>query len=248
MLVLRSLLFNLAFFGFGGGYLILGVPLLLGPRRLQRRAMRWMAQALVWIMGWSVGVKIRVTGREHLPVEGGALIAAKHQSAFDTVIWFTLVPDVAYVMKKELFLIPFYGWFARRAPMIGVDRAAGGRAMRQMIREAQELTRQGRQIVIFPEGTRTSPGQRVPYQPGVVALASTLKLPVIPVATNSGEFWGRRNFIKRPGVLEVRVLPPLVVPREELLERLEDVIETEQLKLGRHDAPEPARQRACSRS
>lgn len=236
MLVLRSLLFNLIFFGFGAGYLILGAPLLLGPRRFQRRAMRWMAQGLVWLMGRTVGVTVHVTGREHLPVEGAALIAAKHQSAFDTVIWFTLVPDVAYVMKKELFSIPFYGWFARRAPMIGVDRAGGGKAMRQMMREAQEVARQGRQIVIFPEGTRTSPGQRVPYQPGIVALASTLKLPVIPVATNSGEFWGRRNFLKRPGVLEVRVLPPLLLPREELLERLEQVIETEQLKLGRNSA------------
>lgn len=231
MLVFRSLMFNLFFFGFGAGYLILGVPLLLGPRRFQRRAMRWMAQGLVWLMAKTVGVTVRVTGREHLPVEGAALVAAKHQSAFDTVIWFTLVPDVAYVMKKELFSLPFYGWFARRAPMIGVDRAAGGKAMRQMLREAQQVIRDDRQIVIFPEGTRTSPGQRVPYQPGIVALASTLKLPVIPAATNSGEFWGRRNFLKRPGVLEVRVLPPLRLPREELLEGLERVIEEEQLRM-----------------
>lgn len=237
MLVLRSLMFNLIFFGFGAGYLILGVPLLLGPRRFQRRAMRWMAQGLVWLMAKTVGVTVRVTGREYLPVEGAALIAAKHQSAFDTVIWFTLVPDVAYVMKKELFSIPFYGWFARRAPMIGVDRAAGGKAMRQMIREAQVVIREGRQIVIFPEGTRTTPGERVPYQPGIVALASTLKLPVIPVATNSGEFWGRHHFLKRPGTLEVRVLPPLVLPREELLERLEQVIETEQLSMRRDARP-----------
>jgi 1-acyl-sn-glycerol-3-phosphate acyltransferase len=236
MLALRSLLFNMAFFGFGATSMILGVPLLLGPRRLQRRAMRWMAQVLIWLLDKTVGIKVRVSGREHLPACGPGLIAAKHQSAFDTVIWFTLVPDVAYVMKKELFNIPFYGWFARRAPMIGVDREGGGKAMRQMMREAQTLARQGRQIVIFPEGTRTTPGERVPYQPGIVALASTLKLPVIPVATNSGEFWGRHHFLKRPGVLEVRVLPPLVLPREELLGRLEQVIETEQLTMGR-DAP-----------
>ncbi len=95
------------------------------------------------------------------------------------------------------------------------------------------MIREGRQIAIFPEGTRTSPGQRIPYHPGVVALASSLKLPVIPAATNSGEFWGRRQFIKRPGVLEVRVLPPLVLPRDQLLEGLEQVIETEQLKMAR---------------
>lgn len=232
MLALRSLLFNLAFFGFGATSMILGSFFLLGPRRLQRRAMRWMAQIIVWLLSRIVGITIRVTGREHLPSAGPGLIAAKHQSAFDTIIWFTLVPDVAYVMKRELFRIPFYGWFARRAPMIGVDREGGGKAMRQMMREAQERAREGRQIVIFPEGTRTSPGQRVPYQPGIVALAASLKLPVIPVATNSGEFWGRHHFIKRPGVLEVRVMPPLQTPRGELLERLEQAIETEQLKLG----------------
>lgn len=232
MLALRSLLFNLAFFGFGATSMILGSFFLLGPRRLQRRAMRWMAQVMVWLLSGIIGIRIQVSGREHLPTSGPALIAAKHQSAFDTMIWFTLVPDVAYVMKRELFRIPFYGWFARRAPMIGVDREGGGKAMRQMMREAQEIAQQGRQIVIFPEGTRTTPGERVPYQPGIVALASSLKLPVIPVATNSGEFWGRHHFIKRPGVLEVRVMPPLQTPRGELLERLEQVIETEQLKLG----------------
>ena len=237
MLLLRSLLFNAVFFGLGAVLLILGSPLLLAPRRLQRRGMRAMAGITLWALRHTVGITIRVTGGEHLPASGAALIAAKHQSAFDTLIWFTLVPDVAYVMKKELFLIPFYGWYARRAPMIGVDRAAGSKAMRQMMRDAQALARDGRQIVIFPEGTRTSPGQRVPYQPGIVALASTLRLPVIPVATNSGEFWGRRRFLKRPGVLEVRVLPPLTVPREELLERLEQAIETEQAKLGRGTGP-----------
>lgn len=232
VLLLRSLLFNLAFFGFGAAFMILGSPLLLGPRRLQRRAMRGMAQALVWILCRTIGVTLRITGREHLPTAGAALVAAKHQSAFDTLIWFTLVPDVAYVMKKELFDLPFYGWFARRAPMIGVDRAAGGKAMRQMMRDAREVAREGRQIVIFPEGTRTAPGQRIPYQPGIVALASTLNLPVIPVATNSGEIWGRRDFLKRPGLLEICVLPPLAVPRGELLGKLEQVIEDEQRRLS----------------
>ncbi len=232
VLLLRSLLFNVAFFGLGASFMILGCPLLLGPRRLQRRAMRGMAQALVWSLCRTIGVTLRVSGREHLPASGAALIAAKHQSAFDTLIWFTLVPDVAYVMKKELFRLPFYGWFARRAPMIGVDRAAGGKAMRQMMRDARDVAQEGRQIVIFPEGTRTAPGQRIPYQPGIVALASTLNLPVIPVATNSGEIWGRRDFLKRPGTLEIRVLPPLAVPRGELLEKLEQTIESEQRRFN----------------
>lgn len=231
LLILRSLLFNVAFFSFGAAGAVLGSPLLLGPKRLQRRAMRQLARFLVWIMEITCGIEVRVTGREHLPTAGPALIAAKHQSAFDTLVWFALVPDVAYVMKQELFRIPFYGRFARRAGMIGVDREGGAKAMRQMMREAQNSAKEGRQIVIFPEGTRTTSGERNPWHPGVVALASATKLPVIPVATNSGKFWARHHFIKRPGVLMINVLPPLRVPRDELLEALETVIETEQRKI-----------------
>lgn len=232
ILVLRSLLFNILFFGVAGMLAVLGSPLLLGPKRFQRRGMRQLARLLVWIMEKTCGIEVRVTGQEHLPASGPALIASKHQSAFDTLVWFALVPDVAYVMKQELFRIPIYGAFARRAGMIGVDREGGAKAMRQMMREAQASAREGRQIVIFPEGTRTTAGELKEWHPGVVALASAVKLPVIPVATNSGKFWARHHFIKRPGVLAINILPPLRdVPRDELLARLEAVIEAEQRKL-----------------
>ena len=231
VLLFRSLVFNVLFFGVAGGIAILGSPLLLGPRKLQRQGMRQLARLLVWIMEKTCGIEVRVTGREHLPVSGPALIASKHQSAFDTLVWFALVPDVAYVMKQELFRIPIYGAFARRAGMIGVDRDGGGKAMRQMMREAQVSAREGRQIVIFPEGTRTTTGVRNEWHPGIVALASAVKLPVIPVATNSGKFWARHHFIKRPGILSIDILPPLHVKRDELLARLEDVIEAAQRRI-----------------
>ncbi|WP_431303521.1 lysophospholipid acyltransferase family protein [Sediminicoccus sp. BL-A-41-H5] len=229
LLFLRSLVFNVLFFGVAGSFAVLGSPLLLGPKRFQRRAMGWLARLLVWIMEKTCGIEVRVTGREHLPAEGAALIASKHQSAFDTLVWFAIVPDVTYVMKQELFRIPLYGAFARRAGMIGVDREGGAKAMRQMMREAQVSASEGRQIVIFPEGTRTTIGERNEWHPGIVALASATKLPVIPVATNSGRFWARHHFIKRPGVLVISILPPLVdVPRDRLLATLEEVIEAEQ--------------------
>jgi len=231
ILFLRSLLFNVAFFGCGALCAILGTPLLLGPKRLQRRSMRQLARFLVWVMEITCGIRVVVSGREHLPEGGAALVAAKHQSAFDTLVWFALVPDVTYVMKQELFRIPLYGRFARRAGMIGVDREGGGKAMRQMMREAQVAVQEGRQIVIFPEGTRTTAGVRNPYHPGIVALASATKLPVIPVATNSGRFWARHHFIKRPGVLRINILPAISVPKDQLLAKLEEVIEAEQLRL-----------------
>lgn len=233
MLLLRSALFNLAFFGLTAAACVAALPLLLAPRGWTGRAVRLWARIVVWLLGAICRTQVRVTGAEHLPRAGAALIAAKHQSAFDTIIWFTLLPDAVYVLKRELFRIPFYGWHARRAGMIGVDRDGGANALRGMLRDARQAVAAGRQIVIFPEGTRVTPGERHPYQPGIVALAAATRLPVIPAATDSGRFWGRRAFVKRPGVITVAVLPPLPpgLAREPLLAALAARIEDAQERL-----------------
>jgi 1-acyl-sn-glycerol-3-phosphate acyltransferase len=170
-----------------------------------------------------------VTGREHLPAEGPALIAAKHQSAFDTIVWLALLPRPAYVLKRTLLRIPLYGWYARAAGMIAIDRAAGPAAIRHLMRAGEAALAEGCQIVIFPEGTRTLPGERRTYQPGIAALYARAGLPVIPVATDSGRCWGRRAFHKHPGTITVAVLPPIPpgLDRRVMLERLEAAIETE---------------------
>lgn len=206
---LRSLLFNIAFFGFTALVAVAALPLLAAPPRLLRRVMRAWAQGVVALLRGLCGVRLVVEGREHLPATGPALIASRHESAFDTIVWLTLVPDVTYVLKKELLRIPLYGWHVRRAGMISVDRAGGANALRGMLREARATVQAGRQIVIFPEGTRAPPGEVLPLQPGIVALARATGLPVIPVATNSGRIWGRRAFVKHPGTLRIRVLPPI---------------------------------------
>lgn len=233
MLFLRSLLFNAGFFGLTALACVLALPLLAAPRRWTLAAMRLWARLVIAMLRGICGVTLRVEGREHLPREGAALIAAKHQSAFDTIVWFDLVPAAAYVLKAELFRIPVWGWHARHAGMIGVDRKGGANAMRGMLREARAAAGQGRQIVIFPEGTRVAPGASAPYQPGIVALASATALPVIPVATNSGRVWGRRSFLKRPGEIVVKLLPPLPtdLPRPELLGTLQARIEGVQAAL-----------------
>jgi 1-acyl-sn-glycerol-3-phosphate acyltransferase len=175
------------------------------------------------------GIRLHVTGREHLPQQGAALIAAKHQSALDTVVWLLLVPRCCYVLKQELLRIPFYGFLVAKAGMIAVDREGGGAAMRQLLKDGRAAAQAGRQLVIFPEGTRVAPGEHSPYQPGIAALASATGLPVIPVATDSGRLWGRRAFLKRPGVISISVLPPLPagLPRPVLMRELEGAIERE---------------------
>jgi 1-acyl-sn-glycerol-3-phosphate acyltransferase len=167
------------------------------------------------------GIRFEVSGRAYLP-SGAALIASRHQSAFDTVVWLTLVPHCCYVLKRELLGIPLFGPLTQVTGMIAVDRSAGASAIRALLKEADRAVREGRQIVIFPEGTRSEPRQMLPLQPGIAALAARTGLPVIPVATDSGRFWGRRAFRKRPGTIRIIIRPPLPagLPRDELMRRL----------------------------
>jgi 1-acyl-sn-glycerol-3-phosphate acyltransferase len=153
---------------------------------------------------------------------GAALIASVHQSAFDTAIWM-LLPRPAYVLKKELLKVPLFGALMRPSGMIVVDRRAGARAIRDLMRDGKRARDDGRQVIIFPEGTRAQPGATHVIQPGVAALAAAMDVPVIPVATNSGEHWGRKSFFKVPGVIQIVVGHPLPanLPRAELVQAIE---------------------------
>jgi 1-acyl-sn-glycerol-3-phosphate acyltransferase len=167
-------------------------------------------------------VRIDIAGEKHLPQAGPALIAAQHQSAFDTLVWLTLLPRPAYVLKHELLRLPLLGPLLLPSGFVAVDRAGGAAALRKMVADCRKAVAAGRQIVIFPEGTRVPPGEQAVLQPGVVALAHALDLPVIPAATNSGMFWGRNAFNKRPGRLQIRIFSPLRVGarREEIISTL----------------------------
>jgi 1-acyl-sn-glycerol-3-phosphate acyltransferase len=198
------------------------------PERSLRVAILW---ARLVVAGARVicGIRLEVSGREWLPTGGPALIASVHQSAFDTLVWLTLVPRCCYVMKQELLRIPLLGPLMGRTGMIAVDRAAGAASMRHLLREADRAVREARQIVIFPEGTRGTPDQLLPLQPGVAALAARTGLPVIPVVTDSGLCWGRRAFHKRAGVVHIRLCPPIAAgtPREILMRQLDSVFRSE---------------------
>jgi len=229
---LRSALFNAVFFATTAVMAVAALPLLAMPQRAVLGMMRLYARIVTWQMAVILGLRVRLLGAEHLP-QGAAIIASKHQSAFDTIFWLGQLPAPCYVLKRELLAIPVWGWHARRAGMIAVDRKAGASALKGLMRDGQRRAHEGRQLVIYPEGTRTAPGTRLPYQPGVAALAAATGLPVVPVATDSGWFWGRRSFVKRPGVITVSVLPPLPagLGRVALMGRLEAAIEAETARL-----------------
>ncbi len=226
MTFLRSVLFNVWFFG---ASLLITVPgtlvALVAPHRMLALGGFW-ARIVMFGLSRICRIEIRLIGRDNLPAGGAALIASAHQSAFDTMVWLTLLPRACYVLKQELVRIPLFGWLIPRTGMIVVDRSGGATALRHLLREADRAVREERQVVIFPEGTRARPGVRLPLQPGVAALAARTRLPVIPVATDSGRCWSRRAFHKYPGVINIVVHPPLPpgMPREALMAALDERI------------------------
>ena len=234
---LRALAFYIAFFGVTALLGAAGLPLLLAPRRWVMRLGRVWARCVLAVLKAIVGLDGEVRGFEHIP-SGPAIIAMKHQSAWDTLILPVILDDFAVVVKRELFFVPFYGWYAARAGSIAIDRQGGAGALRHMVAAARQAVAAGRPVVIFPEGTRTAPGQRLIYQPGVAALYQALGLPVVPAAVNSGLFWGRRSFVKRPGRITLAFLEPLPagLPRRQLMSELESRIEAATSALEREAA------------
>ncbi len=230
--MVRSLLYVALFYVNTALFLVLGSPLLLGPRRWAMAGLKYHALTSIWWMRVIVGTRLEVRGRENLP-EGPALIASKHQSAWDTFGLIPLTRDPAMVMKQELLSLPLYGWFSRKFEMIPVQRELGPAALRRMALEAATRALQGRDIVIFPEGTRRPPGAPPAYKPGVALLYDKLNLPCVPVALNSGMFWPRRSLVRRPGVIVVEFLPaiPPGLPRKTFAATLQDAMETATARL-----------------
>ena len=209
MTLIRSALFNLFFFAMTFVITVaLATPVrFAAPHRMLDVARLW-ARIMVWALRVICGIHLEVSGLGHVG-RGAALIASRHQSAFDTFVWLTLVPRCCYVLKRELLRIPLFGPLLPLSGMIAVDRKGGATALRGLMREGVRAMHEQRQIVIFPEGTRAEPGAVLPLQPGVAAVAALTRLPVIPVVTNSGHCWGRRAFHKRPGTIHVRIFKPI---------------------------------------
>jgi 1-acyl-sn-glycerol-3-phosphate acyltransferase len=227
MMIIRSLAFVALFYLWSAVLAILMLPLLLLPRRWMLGAFRFWALGVIWMLGLVCGIRVELRGREHLP-KGRALIAAKHQCMFDIFAQFVWLPDHCFVMRKELMVIPFFGWYAAKTQMIVVDREGGAKALRGLVRDGKARLAEERQLVIFPEAHRGEPGHAGDYQPGVAALSRELGLPTHPVATNSGVHWPAHGFLRRPGTIVFEYLEPIPagLARADYMRRLESAIET----------------------
>ncbi|NHN87164.1 lysophospholipid acyltransferase family protein [Acetobacter conturbans] len=155
------------------------------------------------------GIHTRIEGLEKLPMDRPFIIASQHQSAFDTLVWMSLVPRPTYVMKEELLKVPLVGPMLKLTGMIPVERTGGTKAMRALLKSTETAVAEGRQIIIFPEGTRLPFGETAPLKPGIVAMARHAGLPVYPVVTNSGLCWPGHGFLKRAGTISIIICDPV---------------------------------------
>ena len=230
--MLRSILFAGAFYVATALFLLLGSWLLLAPRAWAMQGLKLHGQTCVRLLGLICGTRMEVRGLDNLPA-GACLIVAKHQSAWDTFALVPLFADPAIVLKDELKWIPLYGWFCVKFEHILVRRDRAAVALKQLLADARAKAATGRQIVIFPEGTRRAPGAEPDYKPGYVALYEGLGLPCVPLALNSGLYWPRRSIMRYPGTIVVELLEPIPpgLPRKEFRLRIEAEIEAASARL-----------------
>jgi 1-acyl-sn-glycerol-3-phosphate acyltransferase len=205
---------------------VLCLPLLLGPPRGAMIPIRLWAKAQFWGLRVLVGAQVEVRGRDRLPT-GAYLLASKHQCMLDTLVAMTLTPWPCIVLKRELMWIPIFGWFAWKAEMIALDRTGRPGDVRQMLEAARRALAAGRQVLIYPEGTRRPPGAEPAYKGGVGLLYKELEVACAPMATNSGVIWPAHGLLKRPGRAVFEVLEPIAPgqPRKAFMARLEGEIE-----------------------
>lgn len=234
---LRSILFMLVLLVFTPPYALLMILCFPLPHRARRyMAVPWVAFAS-WLIKHVLGIDYRVLGKENVP-EGAIVVLAKHQSAWETVVLQQVFPLILFVWKKELvWQVPFFGWALAVIPMISIDRSDAKNAIRQLVSQGRQRLSQGYSIVIFPEGTRTLPGKHRRFKIGGAYLGVEAGVPVVPVALNSGEFWGRNAFFKTPGTVTVSIGPaidPKGKTAEEVNACAESWMEVEMARISPH--------------
>jgi 1-acyl-sn-glycerol-3-phosphate acyltransferase len=232
VVIVRSFLFNIAFYLNLGVLLVLALVTLALPRRAVLGMAKLWGRSSVWLLRVICGTKVELRGVDKIP-KGPLIVAAKHQSTWETFALLHLFADFTFIVKRELMWIPIFGWCMWKGGMVPVDRGAGSQALAAMTRRAREEIRSGRQLIIFPEGTRRPPGAEPRYKFGVAQLYAEIGVPCVPVALNSGLFWPRRAFRRLPGTIVVEFLDPIPpgLDKDAFFRRLQSDIETATARL-----------------
>lgn len=222
----RSLIFNVLFYLLLAFWVLLGIPTFVMPRRaIMTIAKNW-ARSSVWLMRVVCNIKVEYRGLEKIP-PGPLIAASKHQSMWETFALLQFFDQPLFILKRELTRIPLFGWYLIKSRMIAINRSDARRSLIEMSKLAREGVQRGRQLIIFPEGTRTPVGAPPDYKSGVGQIYVNCGVPCIPVALNSGLFWPRRTFMRYPGTLVIEFLDPLPpgLSRKEFIARISTLIE-----------------------
>lgn len=229
MIVIRSVLFNIYFAVLTTVYCACGSCLFFLPRVFHSRTAHWWAFLLIKGTQYILNLRYEVEGMENLPQNANYIIASKHQSAYETILYHVIFRNPAFVLKQELVFLLFYGWQILLTGAIPIDRSSGMVAMKKILNGAKNRLENNQPVIIFPEGTRVKYGERGVYRPGVAFLYNHLPdTPIYPVAINSGKYWGKNAFFKKSGVVKIKILPalPQGLNKKEFMAQLEDKIET----------------------
>jgi 1-acyl-sn-glycerol-3-phosphate acyltransferase len=240
--LIRSIVFNLLFYLNLIVQMLAAIPTLVMPRGAIVAVVKFWARSSIWLLRNVCGIGVELRGLEKIP-PGALIVASKHQSVWETFALFPLFADPAFILKRELMWIPFFGWYSWKAGMIPVNRGKRSQALAELgVSARQELDR-GRQIVIFPEGTRRAPGAEPSYKYGVTYLYAETGAVCLPMALNSGLFWPRRSFRRFPGTVIVEVLDPIApgLDKEDFTAKLQQTIETATARLVAEGERELAR-------
>lgn len=234
MLYIRSLIFNICCYGtLAAGCVFNSVVGVFSPKATIKIWNYFFIPLVVLELKYIAGITVEIRGQKHLK-QRDAVFACKHQSALETYILSNYIKKASFILKKELTYIPIFGWAQYFYGMIPVDRSAGGAALKKMLKSAKERIKQGRPIIIFPEGTRTKPQMTTQYKPGLVFLYQNIEAPVIPVATNTGFFWAKNSFVRRPGkvIFEFMEPMPAQMDKKEFMSELQKRIEAKCAELN----------------
>jgi 1-acyl-sn-glycerol-3-phosphate acyltransferase len=209
MIAVRSLIFNVLFYMMFIAEMLIFTPIyFILPRKKAYFVPKFWARSNLWLMKVICGTTVEIEGLENLP-KGGFIFAPKHQSFWDTFAFLPHIDDPLYILKRELLWIPVFGWYVAKQRMIGVNRSARGKAMTDVMTRTLDEMKTGRQLIIYPEGTRRPPGAEPAYKYGIARLYRDLQMPVVPAVHHAGIFWPRRKSLRQGGVIKARILPPI---------------------------------------
>ena len=206
---------------------LLYLPILILPRKYTIWAPTLWCHSTRFLLRWITGIHVKIKGLHNLPQKNGYIVASKHQSAMETVLFHALIPNAVYILKKSLVFIPIVGWYFLKTGCIAINRKAGMKSMHQLMHDACQRINEGYNVIIFPEGTRTKPGTKGKYNPGVAMIYEKCQVPVVPVALNTGYFWPKNSFKRYPGTVTIEFLKPIEpgLDKREFLSKLEKNIE-----------------------